>query len=141
MTMRRAIAAVAFTVAASACATMKSGGDVSTLTGVDWRLVEVRGQPAVPADVAKRPWLRFDGDSSRVFGSGGCNRTSGRYTLSGASIRIGPMIATKMACADQALNGQEQEFLSALDVVDRVDIEGDTLMLSKGSERLAMMVR
>ena|SRR5215471_5508603 len=143
VSMRASVAAGAFLVAAlawAACATKKSGGNVTMLAGVDWHLVVVRGQPAVPADVAKRPWLHFD-DSSRVFGSGGCNRTTGRYTLSGTSIRIGPMAATKMACLDSALTRQEDQFLLTLDAVDRAEITGDTLVLSRGSERLVRMAR
>jgi heat shock protein HslJ len=141
--MRASVALGAFAVLALAllaCATRNSGGNVAMLTGIDWHLVDVRGQPAVPADVAKRPWLHFD-DSSRVFGSGGCNRATGGYTLSGTSIRIGPLAATKMACLDTALTRQEDQFLSTLDAVDRVETRGDTLVLSKGSERLVTMAR
>jgi hypothetical protein len=95
----RASIAGALMVGAFACATRKSGGELSMLAGVDWHLVEVRGQPAVPADVAKRPWL------------------------------------------DSALTHQEDQFLSALNTVDRAKITGDTLVLSKGSERLATVMR
>jgi len=141
VSMRASVALGAFAaVLALACATRNSGGNVVMLTGIDWHLVDIRGQAAVPADVAKRPWLHFD-DSSRVFGSGGCNRTTGGYTLSGTSIRIGPLAATKMACLDTALTRQEDQFLSVLDTVDRVAITGDTLVLSKGSERLVTMRR
>jgi putative lipoprotein len=138
--MRASIAAGVCAVIALACSTGGNGSELSMLTGVDWHLVDVRGQPAVPADVAKRPWLHFD-DSSRVFGSGGCNRTTGRYVLTGTSVRIGPMAATQMACVDSALTRQEDQFFSALDSVDGVAIRGDTLVLSRGSERLATMAR
>jgi len=134
------LAVCAIAVAASACTTRKSSGDVAMLTGADWRLVELKGQPALPVEASKRPWLHF-GDSSHVFGSGGCNRATGSYTLHGRSIRIGPMAATKMACLDSALTRQEDQFLSALDAADRAEITGDTLVLSKGSERLATMTR
>jgi heat shock protein HslJ len=138
--MRALIAAGAFSMTAVACMTKKSGGNVAMLTGIDWRLVDIRGQPAVPPDMAKRPWLHFD-DSSHVFGSGGCNRASGKYTFTGTSIRIGPLAATKMACLDTALTRQEDQFFSALDAADLAEITGDTLVLSKGSERLVTMKR
>src|SRR5215467_1979975 len=108
VSMRTWVVLGAFATLALACGTRKSGGNVAMLTGVDWHLVDLRGQPAVPADAAKRPWLHFD-DSSRVFGSGGCNRATGSYALSGTSIRIGPLAATKMACLDTALTRQEDQ--------------------------------
>jgi hypothetical protein len=39
------------------------------------------------------------------------------------------------------LTRREDQFLSALDAVDRAEIAGDTLVLSKGSDRLATMMR
>jgi hypothetical protein len=45
------------------------------------------------------------------------------------------------ACLDSALTRQEDQFLSTPGAVDRAEITGDTLVLSKGGERLAMMMR
>ena len=38
-------------VAAAACATKLVGGDLQTLGGADWRLVELNGRAAIPAEL------------------------------------------------------------------------------------------
>src|SRR5690349_6178487 len=89
--------------AVAGCVSTHASGDLTTLSGPDWRLVELNGRAAIPDDPARRPWIRFNTDSSRVSGSAGCNRMSGPFTLSGESMHFGALISTKMACADQAL--------------------------------------
>jgi heat shock protein HslJ len=123
--------------ATAACATTRASGDLQTLSGPDWRLVELNGRVAVPADPARRPWIRFSTDSNRVSGSAGCNRMSGPFTVSGESMQFGALISTKMACADQALNQQESDFFGALQSTDRYALSGDTLKLMKGLETVA----
>jgi heat shock protein HslJ len=102
----------------------------SPLEGVEWALHELGGQPAVAGDPARQPSVRFDADSGRVTGSGGCNRIAGPYTRDGASLRIGPLVATRMACAVERLNRQETAFLAALDATRAYHIAGDTLTLT-----------
>lgn len=121
----------------AACATTRAGGDLQTLSGPDWRLVELNGRAAMPGDLARRPWLRFNTDSSRVSGSAGCNRMSGAFTVSGELLQFGALISTKMACADQSLNQQESDFFGALQSTDRYALSGDTLRLIKGTETVA----
>jgi heat shock protein HslJ len=59
------------------------------------------------------PTAAFDG--RQVSGTGGCNRFSGPYVVSGQSkIKIGPLASTMMACSDPALTTQEQQYLAAL---------------------------
>ncbi len=66
---------------------------------------------------------------------------SGPFTLAGDALKFGAIVSTKMACADNALNGQEQGFFSALESTDRVEIHGDTLVLLKGNAAVARLVR
>jgi heat shock protein HslJ len=135
----RRLALLVFGAATAACATVRANGDLQTLSGADWRLVELNGSAAAPPDAARRPWLRFNVDSSRVSGSGGCNRMSGPFTVSGEALKFGALISTKMACADQALNQQETAFFGALQSTDRFVLSGDTLKLMKGSETVARL--
>jgi heat shock protein HslJ len=51
-----------------------------------------------------------------VEGSSGCNRYSGPYTVDGDAMTVGPLATTSMACSD-ALDGQEQLYLTALQTV------------------------
>jgi putative lipoprotein len=66
----------------------------------------------------------------KVTGSGGCNRISGKVTVTGSQISFGPMISTKMACAP-AIMDQESKFLSALGDTRlwRIDEQRDKLIL------------
>jgi putative lipoprotein len=120
-----------------ACTTARTPPPASSLESVPWRLVELNGQPALPGPNQTTVQLRFEGDSGRVTGSTGCNRLTGPYTRDGASLRFGPAITTKMACADPRLNEQEQRFVAALQSTERHQIERDTLTLLGASGPLA----
>jgi len=121
-----------------ACAkTRAAAGSVQQLSGSDWRLAELNGRAAVPSEMQRRPWIRFESDSGRVSGSAGCNRMSGSFKLDGESIDFGAMVSTKMACADLALNQQEQDLFIALENADRYEVSGPTLVLRKGDTALA----
>jgi heat shock protein HslJ len=135
----RALPLVGMIVLAAACNGMRGGSDsdAEALEIRDWHLVELNGKSAIPADVARRPWLRFDGAQHRAEGSGGCNRTAGPYTVKGSALHFGNMISTKMACVDTAVNRQEQMLFDALQRADRYDIHRDTLTLQGGFVRLA----
>lgn len=84
----------------------------------------------VPAANDPRPiTLQFDATEKRVSGFSGCNRFSGSYTLEQNQISFGPLMSTKMACADAARNTTEQTFLDALSRTDSYLYENDTLTL------------
>jgi hypothetical protein len=51
---------------------------------------------------------------TRARGSTGCNGFSGRYQLSGESLRFENLVSTLRACVDPELNRQEPAFLDAL---------------------------
>jgi putative lipoprotein len=128
-------------LAAAACSGMHPGsGQSAGLDGVRWRLAELNGAAALPADTTRRPWLRFVADSGRVEGSGGCNRISGTFTHDGSALHFGPMLSTRMACVDTALTRQEQTFTTALASVDRFDRSGEALSLFRGETRVARLV-
>lgn len=122
------------------CASFPGGSSTGSLENRDWRLTELRGQPAVPSTGMREAQLQFSADSMRVTGSGGCNRIAGPYTRDGARLEFGPIISTKMACADARLNRQETDFLSALQSTNRHEIVADTLWLARDGERLARLV-
>ncbi len=111
------------------------------LTTAQWRLAMLNHLPAVPADAANRPWLRFNEKAKNFQGSGGCNSISGPFTQKGESLHFGRMISTERACTDAALNQQEQAFKFALQNVDRYEVRGDTLILSVGADAVAYLSR
>jgi len=83
-------------------------------------------------------WQRIDqaqtisfADAGRISGDAGCNRFSGTARFDGSdSMRIGPVAATKRACADAARMQAEVAFLAMLEHVRGYRLErGDRLVL------------
>jgi heat shock protein HslJ len=97
------------------------------ITDRDWALVALGTQPA-PAGGGHQPaTLRLEASPSRAVGFAGCNRFSASYTLADDSLRFGPAVATKMACAE----GDELErgYLSALPIVTTFEATDSALIL------------
>jgi heat shock protein HslJ len=79
--------------------------------------------------------------ADQVSGSAGCNTYSGPYTLNGSTLKIGPLASTMKACADQAVNDQEQQFLAALQNSTTYDQTGNILTLkAAGGENQVTLV-
>ncbi|MFM9924094.1 META domain-containing protein [Variovorax sp. H27-G14] len=111
--MRSFVRHIALPVLAAATLTA-CGSGISLdepIEGPAWRLVQLGEEPIAPGSEAQ---VQFDRSSGRVSGSGGCNRISGTYTRSGATLKIGQMASTRMACPDPARGGTEAQFVSAL---------------------------
>ena len=106
----------------------------TTLAGPEWRLVQLNGQPA-PMGAGGRPATLQFMDGGRVAGFGGCNRIAGPYMVTGDSIRLGPLVMTRMACSE----GMELEtaFAAALDSVERYRREGSALELLRAADVIA----
>jgi len=83
------------------------GGDPlasATVAGSSWRVTSVNGR-ATPA--VGEYYLRFEGDE-RVAARFGCNSIGGRYLQRGGTISMRNLIATRMACAEQAMSLENQ---------------------------------
>jgi len=80
----------------------------------EWVLVGLEGQAVEVAGERARPTLRFDPKDPRVSGMGGVNRYGGGYTIEGAALKFGPLLATKMA-GPPAQNALETRFLWVLE--------------------------
>ena len=79
--------------------------------------------------------------ASVVAGSGGCNTYNGTYTVDGTALDFGPLVATKMACADQAVSQQESSYFAALDKVATFAFNGDRLELRAADGALQVEYR
>lgn len=121
-----------------ACATLAHSG-TSELANRDWRLLSIRGKRIVPGMGMREAYIRISGDSLRMSGWGGCNRISGTATADGDHLSFGPILATRMACADAQQNRQESDFLAALRETSLYQILGDTLVLSRDQDELARL--
>ena len=111
-----------------------SVGDQSApngLLGTAWRLEDLGGERVI-ADAPAT--LQFPG-AGRASGRGSCNRFSASVEISGNSIRFGPIVSTKMACAG-AVNVQEGRYFKALGDATRFELTGSALLIyGKGMDK------
>ncbi len=98
------------------------------LESTPWRLVELSGKAVAADDPKAAASLQFDAVSKRFSGSGGCNRISGSYEVSGDKLHLGPIAATRMMCPQPVMD-VETAFLAALGSVTSYKIDGNTLSL------------
>ncbi len=99
---------------------------VSALSGTVWRLAEIGGEPVVDKVQATLEFAR----GGKVAGSGSCNRFSGTVTVAADSIAFGPVVSTRMACADAVMR-QERAYLQALGEAERYTREGNTMFIHR----------
>jgi heat shock protein HslJ len=86
--------------------------------------------------------LTTDFTRQQISGNSGCNTYTGPYAATGATITIGPLASTLRACADPAVNSQEQQFLAALQLATGYRIAGDHLdLLRPGGTIAATLTR
>ena len=124
---------VSIVLAASSCA-QGTGVAAPSLLGA-WRVVEIDGA-AIPEDVPAT--VEFSA-AGRVSGVGGCNRYGGTYAYDDGALSVGPLMATKMACAEEGLMRVEamfhERFSGELAVVGAED---GTVLLTARNGRLLL---
>ncbi len=108
-----------------------AGGTGGTIEGVTWRLSSFLSgttSTTVPSGVAVD--ARFEG--GKVAGSGGCNRYTGPATVTGSTIKIGPLASTQMACVGPA-SDVETAYLADLAKAASFTATADALTLYDAS--------
>jgi heat shock protein HslJ len=111
--------------------------EVQRLDG-DWKVSGFNnGRDAVVGLAGDAPiTLSFEKDA--VSGNAGCNTFRGGYVVDGKGVKIGPLGATRMACAEDLMK-QEREFLAALESAVKWAVEGDTLDMHRADGQRALM--
>jgi heat shock protein HslJ len=127
-----AVVIVMLTIVAMASSGPSTTRPDTPLLGTRWTVVEIEGQPALPAD-REGPYLEFSAEQTRYVGSGGVNRIGGRYQLEGKSLKLGEPFSTMMA-GPEPLMQQEQKMLQAMRRVDSFEIVGNNLTLLAGDD-------
>ena len=102
---------------------------VKALTGSEWLLKNLCGE-GVP--VGSRASVAFAADGS-ISGHGGVNRFRGLLTASDATVKVGPLMSTKMA-GPPALNALESKYLKALGAATEFTAEGNSLRVRCAGE-------
>lgn len=113
-----------------------SGDQLSQLVGTEWNVTSLLGKSLNAADITKvLPSLNFS-DNGKLFGSTGCNSFTGSYKLEGTKLSLDPGAMTKMMCSDNT----EDVFLSAINQVTNVKLDGNTLNLLNGSNTVMSLI-
>jgi heat shock protein HslJ len=113
----------------------------SSLPGTSWSVMNINnGRQAVVGMVSgSTVTMAFD-TAGRVSGTTGCNRYTAAYRAEGDTLRFSSVAATRMACADPAVDEQEQAFLRALESVATLSFEGDSLVLRQKDGAMAIVL-
>ncbi|MGZ8336121.1 MAG: META domain-containing protein, partial [Allosphingosinicella sp.] len=95
-----------------------------TLADTSWAISEIDGL-AVEGD---EYFVQFDAD--RMSGKAGCNRFSGSYSVSGETMILGPVAATRMACPGPRMEHERRALQVLSGAVWVMHPDGDTLVLT-----------
>jgi heat shock protein HslJ len=104
-----------------------------------WDITSLYTGSAVTSPVTGSTLTLEFATGGKASGNGGCNSFSGDYTVSGIDgIRFGPLASTLKACADPALDTQEQQYLAALDLARTYQVTGNLLTLFRAGNTIAV---
>ncbi len=137
--MRRLLGLVsvgAMVVLAACSSGGSSGGTGGAIEGMTWKLTSqsVNGATTdVPADVVVD--ARFS--SSNVAGSGGCNVYHGSAVIVDATIKVGPLATTQMACQGPA-SDTETAYLANLAKASTYTATSDALTIYDDSDAVIL---
>ncbi len=100
------------------------------LAGTEWTLVSL-GAPGAetPVVLGSEVTLQFDAQG-HAGGSAGCNSYGGSYQVQDGMLSFGEVVSTMMACAEEGIMQQEQQYLSALGTTGEYEIVADQLVIS-----------
>lgn len=129
--MRRLFLGSALFVAATIC--MGAEG----LEDKRWTLRKLGEDSITVENEQQRPYIMLRAVNQQVSGFGGCNSLQGSYKLQADTVRFRNMISTLRACADQAMNDLERDFLATLNGTRSYKLTDGELELSDGNKVLA----
>jgi heat shock protein HslJ len=100
-----------------------------TLEGTEWRLSDHLGPDGALVPVAEEVMATASFSEGRVSGTTGCNRYSGSYRIDGASLLLGSIAMTRMACIPPR-DAVERAMTAALETTAGYTLTGDALELT-----------
>jgi heat shock protein HslJ len=120
----------------SSCGSSKNLNVINTLTQNSWVINSLLGkQPDAASFLKGLPSMNF-GSDGKLTGSTGCNNFAGNFKLEGTAVTLDPGAMTRMACPG---NG-EADFLSALQQVTNLKLNGNTLSLLNGATEVMSLI-
>lgn len=110
------------------------------LTGTLWKVTGYNnGEEAVVSALSGTELTAVFGDEGRVWGSAGCNSYNGAYASGGATISVGDVAVTEMACTEpEGVMEQEIAYLAALQSAKTWSIRGGMLELRTAEGAIAV---
>jgi heat shock protein HslJ len=105
----------------------------ATLQDTNWILTRLESQPVTTSKPAQ---LRLNAEG-RLSGTGGCNRITGAYQLTGAQIAFSQTASTRMACIGD-VTAAEDAFFKALAQVASWEIKAQTLSLRDADGKVVL---
>jgi len=96
-----------------------------SLIGSEWILADLAGTPVIANSKAS---IAFP-ELGRVAGNGSCNRFTGSVTITGDTLKFGPLASTRMACMDGGVSAQEDAYLKALGAANRYEFRDPNLLI------------
>jgi heat shock protein HslJ len=101
-----------------------------SLVGTPWNVVNYNNGKQATVSLALDSTITLEfGAEGTVTGNATCNTYNGSYKTDGDSVTVGPLATTRMACASEELNTQEQQYLAALQNAATYDITNGTLTI------------
>jgi heat shock protein HslJ len=98
-----------------------------TLEGTTWKLSAIIAKAASASPVAGTTvTLQISGNQ---LSGKACNTFRGQVTIDGSTFKAGPLMSTKMACANPDENAQETAVLTAIEATTSYGIVGEILTL------------
>ena len=101
-----------------------------------WRVTQI-GNDVVPPDSAPKMTFGVDG---RFYGTTGCNNFISSYELSGSSLDLAAIGASRRAC-EPGLMEQERRFLNAISVVENASLAQEGFLILEGSGQRLVATR
>ncbi len=114
------------------------GSDAPPITGKEWVVVALGDRIAPVGSGGHLLTLILDDSTDHVSGFSGCNQYGGSYSLSGDTLKFGPLVSTKMMCIDAI--DLESIYLAALPTITTWRLSDSTLTLS-GAGAVAVKLR
>ena len=108
--------------------------ETAELAGPTWRATGINNGSGGVVSIAAgtEPTAQFD-DAGTISGNASCNQFNGPAVVDGQAIAIGPLISTRMACADDAATAQETAYLAALEASTTYELSTTGLELRDAS--------
>ncbi len=111
-----------------------------SLEGGPWWVEDLNGGGVIDNARLEMTFDPGDQGTSRVSGSSGCNRFSGRWQQDGTTITLGPLAGTRIACAP-ALMELESKFLATLGAVTAVSYDASGAAYLKAPDGRVITLR